>query len=1308
MAKSYGIPKITLKSALASLDKSGKSRRKLPRISIDELNREGIAALRKRPGMLRRFKDRRSAFQKALDWIDLPRNVVAQAVAKVSGYKPKKEGKRATFGLKRIFMGDVLKHMGVENKVARGILGFVGDVAIDPLTYVPGGIGKHIGAHVPRVMKSGTKQIALAAKAARGVKGAKIPLALAKATGIRHTKLLPEVMKRLGAFVKRPALGKEALEDLGKRYPEALKMYKAAQAGRAPARKLHTVFEKRLAKRALEPRSGTKAAQETFKTTMAWFAKHGLKGMPIAKIPFTQAAITLTGKGKAGKLHKAMTSAQRAAWGLETGKVASAVRKGTADAVRSELLEPAAVKLAGQLQAPIKAAPKVHLQAATAVQAARQALRDAGLTLKSKVKPGSVQAKLLDTYRKSEARRKALLGVRRKVAAAKPGIRKKAVEGIKVARKTAPAQKKAGEAAATEAAAKLLGLRTAVEAPLPVRLASEAKRGAFMRPGSIRAGLSKLFGPGRSVQRSAELGAKHQATLGKAMTTSRIAATLETPTNAAIAAIRKAGITIPNRSPQQILSYYLDLRKGGGAAALHASDVGVGAWAQLSKLNDLPEVRALTKQTDEVLGALAKTRKGRGAKDITGYYPRKAAPSAMTAIAARKGRGASKGYVTDTLKGVNQPSDLARARNVPITSPEGVELLPRLSSSLTAAERKTMLAQGYKLGKDLPVSMMEMDKRALSGRLGKVVDASQLKGEYIDPDVARAVGRAAGSEEVAQGFQRFFDLVKADSALIPADNAPAFMSELASGGLGSGLKIPQVPPGSQFHQMLQENGMSDLLQRVFPQQTADMVERWAQVYNSPAISHNLINLGDMSLGWFKRWALTHPGYTLRNIWSNALTTTMAGGLGAAQRQVKWAFNPKFRGGMWEIVQAVEKGQLDSLAGKTIQLGGNAVPMDEIARQAMKANIVGVGRSSAEFTMEILRQGAGAGEVSAKGFGKAIGRGVTKPVMKGSNWIRKFNSGIEDSMRMGAWLGFLEEGLTWDEALKKTLLAMPDMTDITAAERAGLARVLPWYRWMKANGTNQLLYHAKHRPEWFKLPQNLQNLVETAQGDTTPRELRPEWMREAQAAQFSGDREGGQAFLMRSWFPFEEVHGLAAGLQEPGAGAEYLASQLRPGLKFGIESATGHDVFRKKPVESLTTGQMLGNIPRGVLGKSGTTMDSLVGMRPVKEYNPWGGRVAQQKTTGGKIARGLIGGAVQQVSRQAGMRERDLATKNELVQLRRDIARAGEAKDMGLYHRLMARYMQIQRERQSLGLPVFKATEAALEQAGLTAQPAFAQ
>jgi len=112
--------------------------RAVKRLSISELNDLDIDEIRRRYNSTR--VDTRGPVTRFLDLIDLPRNAIANVLSRSTGRRMEQEGNTAALGLGRVNYSDVLDDLGVSNRVVRGVVGFLGDVALDPLTYA-GGLG---------------------------------------------------------------------------------------------------------------------------------------------------------------------------------------------------------------------------------------------------------------------------------------------------------------------------------------------------------------------------------------------------------------------------------------------------------------------------------------------------------------------------------------------------------------------------------------------------------------------------------------------------------------------------------------------------------------------------------------------------------------------------------------------------------------------------------------------------------------------------------------------------------------------------------------------------------------------------------------------------------------------------------------------------------------------------------------------------------------------------------------------------------------------------------------------------------------
>ena len=115
-------------------------KRATPRLSIAELNASSLDDIRDKWARTR--VDDRDPLTRFLDLLDLPRNTIATILAPSVAARKKASGETGALGMGVVRTADILDDLGVDNRVVRGVAGFVGDVALDPLTYIgPAGWG---------------------------------------------------------------------------------------------------------------------------------------------------------------------------------------------------------------------------------------------------------------------------------------------------------------------------------------------------------------------------------------------------------------------------------------------------------------------------------------------------------------------------------------------------------------------------------------------------------------------------------------------------------------------------------------------------------------------------------------------------------------------------------------------------------------------------------------------------------------------------------------------------------------------------------------------------------------------------------------------------------------------------------------------------------------------------------------------------------------------------------------------------------------------------------------------------------------
>ncbi len=215
--------------------------------------------------------DERTAFSKVMDVLEIGHDAVANVIAEATG-TPTLGKPTGTFGAPKVYMSDVLRRLGVKNDIVAGVGGFVGDLVIDPLTYLGGaGAGKAVGlkvaSNVPRFLGAGTKLIRGAGKAM--AKGAKPSAELARALG-----KTPEALAKAGAtltakYIKRGLSAEEAASQVAAKLGGG--KHGAGILGERIGRAVKTL----------------KTAPEA--QTLA--VKYGSKGAPIIHLPFTEYAL---------------------------------------------------------------------------------------------------------------------------------------------------------------------------------------------------------------------------------------------------------------------------------------------------------------------------------------------------------------------------------------------------------------------------------------------------------------------------------------------------------------------------------------------------------------------------------------------------------------------------------------------------------------------------------------------------------------------------------------------------------------------------------------------------------------------------------------------------------------------------------------------------------------------------------------------------------------------------------------------------------------------------------------------------------
>lgn len=318
------------------------TQRRVPRVSIAELNQMDRDQLHERLRQAVANSDNRGPVQVVLDLIDLPRNLIFNAVAPSIARANKEAGDSAALGLGRVTTSDILKDWGVENSVVRGIAGFVGDVALDPLTYAgpPGWGAKVITKTGSAALRKGgmaaieaeLKAVAAGAKAVNPEARRLVEAAMAtkEMSGAERLANLAGTERSVNAL--RPkVLGEFTNSKLGKAFSK-VGLNELESAGGVLSR-----FDESLSEAA---KLGDKVAEEQIGAARGFISKFGKGTEPglefgkdatsaVAHIPFTDISLrvpnfTLAGRTAASNLRIARETQQ----GLHAMAAADGVLRG--------------------------------------------------------------------------------------------------------------------------------------------------------------------------------------------------------------------------------------------------------------------------------------------------------------------------------------------------------------------------------------------------------------------------------------------------------------------------------------------------------------------------------------------------------------------------------------------------------------------------------------------------------------------------------------------------------------------------------------------------------------------------------------------------------------------------------------------------------------------------------------------------------------------------------------------------------------------------------------------------------------------
>ncbi|HUU93183.1 MAG TPA: hypothetical protein VM238_18470 [Phycisphaerae bacterium] len=1319
------LPKLPKLAAMAKTAYAGADRRKGPRLSIDEINRMGMEELKKHPTL----RSKKKWWDYPLDLLDLPRNLVAQAVGEVAGVKRAKKPKDV-FGLPKVYMSDVLEKVGVKNKIAKAVAGFVGDVAIDPLTYLAGGSTKFASLGGTAVKKAAMLGIDDAVRAA----------------------LKTGTVKTLGRYSALANVGARSMKKAA-----ALAAKDPKKAGQLATKLVENIKGNLLRQVAKKGAAGDAAR--------SFFTEFARKGAPILHMPFTAAEITLP-LGRAARFQKAISGIGiTAAEGARIERQIRTVERGLKAATQVTTVGPEKL-LAHQarstaLRKEIRALSQevnARVRGIKRLGKFRQSIE--GKTAKAsalRTALGESLTKLDDWTRRLERANelvgKAMPPVRVPEQVVLPGVisaEKKALSAMtRAIRPEVTAAQRRGVAHVGAvlpgkidvllgkagriygAKAERLGVKEAIQLTKASLKQARIDVAAFPKaiarleqsktiPDVLRAVQEMaVFRPGAGIFGQLEnvlrQGAKLPAVTPEQTAAGRAArwmrklipgqqTDIEARVTRALTGGGERGAEAGGEFMRKLDSYVAPaVKRLGGDSAETRKQVmqfvfGVAETPQ-------PVIQAVRAGK---VGALAA---GVGPKGVPAFYKRS---DAFLKLAAEKSRWlddvdvkAAVDYVAGAMKQVGvaekragitktlldnymprimrpeaHEAVTAQARLRGIVSAEGVSrVVGRLQKGLPNAKHRGLFIvewadEGVRKWTFYSSNPQRGDRLLAKGAQLYAVstqEANRLSGEgafkWLLGDYKGPLfvtdPTIAGVERILRSEKRLA------STRMVQELAEFYGKTIPHNATMPGWQVPYTK-GNLFRGLQMGQAKVDV---AIPKWLIPETENVIGWFDDPAKSGPLLRAYDKLLGLWKGQALLGPSWPTVNMLSNQMLK-LAGGF----RLQDYRFRPA----LFHVAKLAKdfadnpKALMKALRDISFDIGGGKVVRgDRLYRFLEQNRVVDHG------FWGMLKEGMESGLVTeaekrlrmamhpAAGRG-LLGKAARVPQRILNGWYDLNSRYIENLDKMEFFLSRVSQGDSWADAAKRVKEFIFDYARATPLERSTMQRLFPFWKWVR-NNTYRQLRDLVERPRYAASLPKMQNLLEVLFLDQQiPKDLLPAWLGQSAPVQVTGGSEGGVVLPLAMYTPYQEA---VEVIENP---LQMFARALTPAIKMPVERVFGRTIF----------GREVGGAP-GQIGGLGHVLQQLRAPREIERI--WG-LAREKKVTGRAVAKALMGGRVQELQTERLLRAKAAELGERLMRVRSQLRRAMESGDVPAQQRWAAEVRLIMEERARWGLDVPRAIQ----------------
>lgn len=375
--------------------------------------------------------------------------------------------------------------------------------------------------------------------------------------------------------------------------------------------------------------------------------------------------------------------------------------------------------------------------------------------------------------------------------------------------------------------------------------------------------------------------------------------------------------------------------------------------------------------------------------------------------------------------------------------------------------------------------------------------------------------------------------------------------------------------------------LGDEIHHYFDDRIATKIEDFASYFDDPGQIANFLSMTDGIVGQLRAVTLAHPSWLLTNIGSNTMSAAM---MGASARHL-----PLFKSasGIYGKYQRFikEGGQgINEFLDETIQIGERTFTNREILKVAESTGVLEQGRilrhieNTLGSSTRLLREKAEA-EIPRLAQDVSLGR-VTGPVKKAANIYTKgmakwflFNHNIEQRQRLWAMMTRLEKGDDLQQAATETIRHMFDYGDFTRFENDFARKLFYFYPWVR-NNTPFMLTKAFEDPKWVAAFPKLKTALEDtiAEEDRIPEAMRPTWFKNQLGTQI-GKRSGLLLPMLTQFQDVAEVGQALTGKREDiKEFLHYITSQLNPLYQLPFELASGREFFTGREIGDPDLGQ----------------------------------------------------------------------------------------------------------------------------------------